>query len=418
MSPETTNARSSSLLVVGGGISGMTTAIEAAEAGREVYLVEQDPYLGGRVAKANKYFPKMCPPTCGLEINFQRIRKNPRIRVLTSTVVKTVGGQAGAFEVTLRTAPQYVTESYGISGQGAEASPEIKDSFNLGMSNCRALSLPHYMAFPMRYHIAEGSLTNDQLQKVAMACAPGTIDPAAKEKVFKLQVGAIVIATGWTPYAPDKLDLLGYGKCPDVITNVQMERLAANNGPTGGKILKRSTDEPAKKVAFVQCAGSRDENHLPYCSGVCCMASLKQSQYVREADPEATAEIFYIDLRSLGRLENFLNKVEADEGVTLTKGKVAEITQSAGGPVTIVVEDVFGGGRIRKEFDLVVLATGIVPNGASFPLPVDLNIDENGFMTDSASGVFATGMTTQPADVATCVQQATGTAVKILVETA
>ena len=414
MSP---NARIKSLLVVGGGISGMTVAIEAAEAGREVYLVEREPYLGGRVARTHQYFPKLCPPTCGLEINYQRIRKNPRIRVLTDTTVKAVSGGPGAFAVTLRQAPQYVTDTYGLAGDGAETSPEVPDLYNLGMCTAHALRMPHPMAFPPKFHIDEGVLTEAQFAELSAACPPGTIDPTAKEKVFDIEAGAIVVATGWAPYDASKLDLLGFGKCPDVITSAQMERLAAYNGPTQGKILRQSSGEPAKTVAFVQCAGSRDENHLPYCSGVCCMASLKQATYVREGDPEAEAEIFYIDLRAPGRLEDFLTKVQTDEKVTLTKGKVAEVTQAEGGKVKVVAEDVYGGGKVAKEFDLVVLAVGVVPGGLPADLPVSVPVDENGFIVGDGDGVFAAGMCTGPADVSSCVQDATGAALKSLIAT-
>ena len=416
MMPHEASARAA-VLVVGDGISGMTAAIEASEAGREVYLVEKAPTLGGRVARMHRYFPKLCPPTCGLEINFQRLRKNPRIHVLVGTEVRAVEGGPGAFTVTLRTAPRYVTPAYGTTGQGVEAAPEVPDDFNLGMSKRRALYLPSPMAFPMRYQIDEGAMPPAQLRAVAGACEPGLIDAEAEERVFQVQVGAIVLATGWKPYDAAKLDGLGYGTCPDVVTNVMMERLAAIDGPTGGKVLRRSNGEPARTVAFVQCAGSRDENHLAYCSGVCCTGSLKQARYVRDADPEAKVEVFYIDLRAPGRLEDFLARVQTDANVTLTKGKVAEVTQEPGGQVVVVAEDVVGGGRVRRAFDLVVLATGIVPNAPGFKVP-GLKPDEFGFLPGEGEGVFAAGCARVPADVAACVQDATGAALSALVATA
>jgi quinone-modifying oxidoreductase subunit QmoA len=415
--PGEARARASSVLVVGGGISGMTAAIEASEAGREVYLVEKAPSLGGRVARMHQYFPKLCPPSCGLEINFQRLRRNPHVRVLTDTTVRAVAGGPGAFTVTLRTAPQFVTPAYGTTGQGVDLTPEVPDDLNFGMSTRRALYLPNVVAHPMRYHVDEGALTGAELRALAAACEPGTIDAEAKEKVFDVQVGAIVLATGWTPYDAAKLDRLGFGTCPDVVTNVMMERLAATTGPTGGKILRRSSGEPARRVAFVQCAGSRDENHLAYCSGVCCLGSLKQALYVREKDPEAEVEVFYIDLRAPGRLEDFLVRVQKDAKVVLTKGKVAEVTQAPGGNVTVVAEDVMGGGRVRREFDLVVLATGIVPNAPGFKVP-GVAADEFGFVTAEGDGVFAAGCLRAPADVATSVQDATGAALSALIATA
>ena len=197
-----------------------------------------------------------------------------------------------------------------------------------------------------------------------------------------------------------------------------MERLAAVGGPTGGKILRRSTGEPARTVAFVQCAGSRDENHLAYCSGVCCMGSLKQARYVRDKDPDAAVEVFYIDLRAPGRLEDFLARVQTDPKITLTKGKVAEVTQEPGGKVVVVAEDVIGGGRVRKEFDLVVLATGIVPNPLGVQLPAGVRVDEFGFLRGDGAAVFTAGCARVPADVSACVQDATGVALDALIATA
>ncbi len=418
MSEIQTSGSPKSILVVGGGISGMTAAVEAAEAGRDVYLVEKEASLGGWVARFKLYYPKMCPPACGLEVNYQRIRRNRRIRVLPRTEVRAVKGEPGAFTVTLRTAPRYVTESYGLCGEGVDAAPKVPDTFNLGLSTRRALHIPHVMAFPMRYHIEEGALTDAQLRILAEACGPGRIDPDARETVFDIQVGAIILATGWKPYDARKLKIQGYNECPDVITSVQMERLACADGPTGGRIKRLSDGKPAARVAFILCAGSRNVNHVAYCSNVCCMASFKQALYVRNADPEALVEVFYIDLRASGRLEDYLvNRIQTDDHITLTRGRVAEVTQERRSPVLIVVEDIMGGRRVRKPFDLVVLAIGVIPDRLPCALPVDLPTDEYGYIVGDGNGVFGTGMCARPADVGTCVQEATGAALKALIAT-
>ena len=187
---------------------------------------------------------------------------------------------------------------------------------------------------------------------------------------------AVIVATGWEPYDATKLDNLGFGTYSNIITNMMMERLAAPNGPTQGKILRPADQKAPETVAFVQCAGSRDENHLPYCSYICCMASLKQTRYLREQDPDVNVTIFYIDIRTIGRLEDFYYDLLEDEKVTFVKGKVAGIEEaSTPGNLVLDVEDTIAGRKPEPEFDMVVLATGIVPEIADSPIPFDLEMD-------------------------------------------
>jgi quinone-modifying oxidoreductase subunit QmoA len=235
-----------------------------------------------------------------------------------------------------------------------------------------------------------------------------------KPQTIELKAGAVVYATGWKPYPAEKIDNLGFGKIPNVITNVIMERLAAANGPTQGKILRPSDQKPVSSVAFVQCAGSRDENHLAYCSSVCCLASLKQASYVRSQYPEAKLYMFYIDLRALGRMEDFLEKIKAETGLTLLKGKVAKVSEEAGtGRVTVEAEEVLAGRKRRETVDLVVLATGMMPElGANLPLPAVR--DEFGFLVAQNGGPGAAGTAKRPADVANSIQDATGAALKAI----
>lgn len=406
-----------SILVIGGGISGMTAAIEAAEMGREVFLVESEPYLGGKVSRMNLYFPKLCPPSCGLEINYRRIKQNHNIQVLTQTSVESISGSAGSYEVALKTAPLYVNEKCTSCGDCAEACDvEIPSAFNAGLSKTKAFFTPHAMTYPARYTVDKKALNDEQFAKCKAACKYDAIDDAAQEKSFSLSAGSIVVATGWTPYDASKIENLGFATYPDVISNVMMERLASTNGPTKGKLLRPSDNQPAKKVAFVQCAGSRDENHLPYCSGVCCLASLKQATYVLEQDPEAQIEIFYIDVRALGRLEDFLTRVKGEANVTLTKGKVAKIDKDGAGLV-VTAEDVLGGGKVQKSFDMVVLATGMKPNGLPGKLPAGLTKDDFGFLVsnEAGAGIYSAGCAKHPVDVSTCVQDSTAAAAKAMI---
>ena len=406
-----------SLLVVGGGISGMTAAIEAAEVGREVYLVEKLPYLGGRVARMNQYFPKNCPPTCGLEINYQRIKKNPRIHVLTDTSVTKIDGEAGKFEVSLRTAPQYINAKCTACGDCVEACPvEIDSDFNLGLTKTKAVQMPFQMAYPHRYFIPEGTCDADALGKIAAACKYGAVDVDAVETTSTLQVGAVIVATGWTPNDVSQVSYLKKGVYPDIVSNVELERYASKNGPTGGKIVRPSNGEAPKTVAFVQCAGSRDINYLSYCSGVCCTATFKQARYVLEQDPEAQIVIFYIDRRTQGRLEDYLQALEEVENVKMVKGKVGDIfLNQATGKLQVNAEATMLGDLKGMEFDLVVLAGGMVPNGLDAETGFEIVTDEWGFIVPGTTpGIYPVGVAKRPVDVSTANQDATGTALRAM----
>ena len=196
------------------------------------------------------------------------------------------------------------------------------------------------------------------------ACRYGAIDLEQQAETKTFQAAAVVAATGWAPYDASKIENLGFGRCRNVVTNVVMERLAAG----AGKIVRPSDGKAPATVAFVQCAGSRDENHLPYCSSVCCAASLKQATYIRSQYPDAQITVFYIDIRTLGRLEDFYVKVAADDKIEFVKGKAAKIEEDAvTGDVLLTAEDIFAGKKSTRRFDMVVLATGIVPQTKGLP---------------------------------------------------
>lgn len=407
-----------SVLVVGGGMSGLSAALEAAEAGFPVYIVEKEPYLGGRVARMNKYFPKLCPPACGLEINFRRIKNNPLVRFFTMAQVVGIAGQPGDLDVTVKIAPRYVNEkctACGLCAQAAET--ELPNPFDYGLSTVKAAYLPHEFAFPMRYVIAPDVVGTAEAEKIRSACPYGAVDLDMQEKVFDLKVGAVIWATGWNPYDASKITYYGAGRYKNVIPNVVMERLASTNGPTQGSLVRPSDGAPVQRVAFVQCAGSRDENHLPYCSGICCLASLKQATYVLDQNPQASVTIFYIDIRALGKYEDFYAKVQSDPRIRFVKGKPGEILENAEtGQVTVQVEDQETGAILREAFDLVVLATGMVPATADQKVPAEAAYDEHGFMLSAqpSSGVIPAGCVKRPVDVASCVQDATAAALKAI----
>jgi quinone-modifying oxidoreductase subunit QmoB len=272
------------ILVVGGGITGMTSALGAADAGYKVTLVEKSPELGGWAAKMHKQLPQSYPfealeePT--VKSTVERVNSHDNIEVLTSSEIDKIEGFPGQYGISVK------------SNGGAQAK----------------------------------------------------------------KAGSIILAAGWRPYDAKKLEHLGYG-IPNVITNVEMEDLASK-----GRITRPSDGKEAKRVAFIQCAGSRDADHLPYCSSYCCQTSLKQAAYVRENNPDALAYILYKDIRTPGQYELFYKKMQDDPGVMLTKGEVTGVSQAPGGALYVDVKDTLLGGDVKIEADLVVLATGMVPN--------------------------------------------------------
>ncbi len=275
---------SNTILVIGGGITGMTAALEAAEAGYQVFLVEKEPRLGGFANKLYKKIPTRDfrePVIVDTEIDkvISKVESHPNIKVYKSAKVEKTAGQPGLYDVTIS------------SSSGSET----------------------------------------------------------------VKIGAIVMATGWTPYDATKLDYLGYGKFKDIVTNIEFEEMAKK-----GTITRPSDGKDATKVAFIQCAGSRDPNHLPYCSSMCCATSLKQARYVRQ-NPEAVAMVLYKDLRTPGRLEAFYKEAQNDPGVMLTKGDVTGVSEAGNGNFYVEMENSLLGEKVKVEADLVVLAAGMVP---------------------------------------------------------
>ena len=442
------------VVVVGGGIAGLSAAIEAAEAGCEVVVVEREPYLGGRVAQMYQYFPKLCPPACGLEINLRRIRTSPRIQSFTLAEVDAVTGGSGHYRVSIRQHPRFIAERCSACGKCAEVCPAERPSvFDFGMKTTRAAYLAFPGAWPPRYAIdpaaclaphpnplpttwgegdaqgAVGGAPSSASPRLrgeadarsaageglpctlcADACPSKAIDLSQRPRTFDLDVQAVIWATGWQPYDPTRLTDLGFGTHPDVITNMMMERLASPHGPTGGRIVRPSNGQAPASIAFVQCAGSRDDAHLGYCSGLCCMASVKQARYLRAQHPDAEITIYYIDRRASGRQEGFLAETEQDAKIHFVPGKVARVSVDAGAPV-VEVEDMSQGSKLRQKVDMVVLAAGIVPSIAS----AKLARDRYGFLaTEQPSGQLSAGSTRGPMDVATSVRDATSAALRAL----
>ncbi len=409
------------ILVVGGGIGGMTAALEAAECGKQVILAERSPTLGGRTALLYRYFPKMCHPTCGLEINLRRLKGNKNLRVMTMAEVTAVSGSRGDYTVTLKISPRYVNKNCTACGDCAQAvAAEIPNPFEYGLSNTKAAYLPYAMAYPQRYLLDPSIVATAEGAKAMAACKYGAIDLDMQDEIVEIKVGAVIWATGWKPYDAAKIQPYGYDRFANVITSVEFERLADPHGPTGGKLLRPSDGKEAKNIAFIQCAGSRDENHLRHCSRICCMASLKQTQYVREAyadDPAngGKSTIYYIDIRAIDRFEDFYLKVQQDPTVSFVKSKVAKIVQDDAGSLILHGVDTEGYHRYATEHDLVVLAIGMEPESNGIKLPDDIIVDSSGFIEGSGDGgQFGAGAASSPLDVNRTTQNATAAALRAI----
>ncbi len=410
-------ATNETIMVVGGGISGLTAALEAAECGKQVLLIEKAPTVGGRVGQMYKYFPKLCFPTCGLEIQYRRLKANKNIRLMTMTEVSGVSGEAGNYSVDLKVAPRYVNENCTACGDcGNAVEAEVDSAHNYGMMKKKAAYLPHNMAYPQRYVIDPSIIGTADADKAKEACKVGAVDLEMQEENLSVTVGAIIWSTGWKPYDAAKIQPYGYDRYDNVISNVEFERMMDPMGPTGGKIQRADGSTPSN-IAFIQCAGSRDRNHLKHCSRVCCMASLKQTTYVAEQLGDACkSTIYYIDIRAIDRIDDFHQKVKQDPNVSFIKSKVANVTSGADGNVTLNGVDTEGYNRYANEHDLVVLATGMESTVPAGVLPEGTVINEHGFIDadESNGGIFGAGCSSDALDVNRAAQSATAAALRAI----
>lgn len=399
-------------VVIGGGISGITAAIELAEAGKEVVLIEKEHYLGGKVADFNNYFPKLCPPACGLEINYRRIRNNPRISYYTGAEITGICGQEGDFQLKVQLKARLINNLCTSCGLCADVCPVERTTGSASQIPEKAAYIPDGLSFPMKFTIDEEVCKKHECAKCMEVCSFDAIHLDATAAEIELHAKRIIIATGWQSYDASRLETYRYEQEADVMTNLDFEHLLATNKRENKKLARPSDGKKPESIAFIQCAGSRDENHLSYCSAVCCSASIKHALTLAEMDPALPSEIFYIDLRVSGRNEKLLRKAEESKSITLTKGKVGRIEkEKTGSPLRLVVEDMVAGIKREAEFDMIVLATGLVPEK---PLPL-ISTGEDGFcLPGQIDGIYPVGSAKRPMDVATSVKDATAASLKAM----
>jgi heterodisulfide reductase subunit A len=416
-----------SVLVVGGGIAGIHAALTLANAGKKVYLVEREPTIGGHMAMFDKTFPTLDCAACILTPKMTAVKSNPNITLWTYSEVISVEGYVGDFRVQVRRKPRYVIEDLCVGClECVEAcvykQPKFADEFNLGLSKRKPIYLPFPQAVPQVVLIDPETCIEFKSGKCKKTCVEAcgernAIDFNQKETIETIEVGAIILATGYQTFDASRISYYGYGTYPNVYTALEVERLINASGPTGGELVLRDGRKP-RTVGIIHCVGSRDEHTNRWCSRVCCMYSLKLAHLVKE---RTGAEVynFYIDMRTPGKgFEEFYNRV-AEEGVHFIRGKVADVYPANGdGQLTLKVEDTLLG-QVRKiPVDMVILAVGLEPRADATEVRRMFNIScssEGWFLerhpklapvNTFTDGIFLAGCCQGPKDIPDTVAQA------------
>jgi len=416
-------------LVVGGGIAGIQAALEIADKGFKVYLVERTPSIGGRMAQLDKTFPTLDCSACILTPKMVDVARHPNIELLTYSEVVDVGGYIGNFKVQVRKKPRYVDMEKcvgcGLCAESCRLHGRIPNEFDMNLGKRSAIYVPFPQAVPLKFTIDSERCIMLKTGKCGdhplcvEACDRDAIDFGQKEEIVEIEVGTIVVATGYDLFDPAKKPEYGYGKYDNVITGLEFERLVSASGPTEGHIDVNGK-EP-KKVVFIQCVGSRDKNGNEYCSRVCCMYTAKQAHLVKEKISDADLTVYYTDVRAFGKgFEEFYNRVQG-EGVVYRRRELDDPIEVIKNGNKVVVK---AKGHPDIEADLVVLATGIVPreDTKEFARILNINQSADGFLLEAhpklrpmdtfTDGIFLAGCCQSPKDIPDAVAQASGAAVR------
>jgi heterodisulfide reductase subunit A len=411
------------VLVIGGGIAGIQASLDLADSGYDVFLVEREPSIGGRMAQLDKTFPTLDCSACILTPKMVDVARNPRIKLITYAEVKEVEGYIGNFRVKILKKPRYVDEEKcNGCGECAPVCPYIRTphEFDAGLRKRGNIWIPFPQAVPLVYVIDRDKCTG--CGNCRAVCEPDAIDLYQLPEEIEIEVGAIVVATGYDQWDAREKPEYKYGMYDNVITGLEFERLSSASGPTEGKIVVGGR-EP-KKIVFVQCCGSRDQRGNEYCSRICCMYTAKQAHLIKEKIPDAELTVFYMDVRAFGKgFEEFYDRVRK-EGVTYRRGNVAEIL-SSGERLLVRAEDTLLGEIVEIQADLVVLATAIVPRRDASELARMLKISQgpDSFFLEAhpklrpvdtlTDGVFLAGCCQGPKDIPDSVAQASGAAARV-----
>ncbi len=423
-------------LVIGGGIAGIQTALDIADAGFPVDIVEKKPTIGGKMAQLDKTFPTLDCAACILTPKMVDVAQNEKIRIFSYSEVTDIKGFVGNFDVKIKKKARYVKEEL-CTGCGAciEKCPQKKvpNEFNLGMDNRRAIYIPFAQAVPKVATIDPDTcnmLKNGKCGVCSKMCAAGAIDYKQQDEFIEEKYGAIVVATGFEPISMDKFDEFAYNQSKDVITSLEFERLTNAAGPTAGKLLRPSDGKHPHKIVFVQCVGSRcaacAEKGKEYCSKICCMYTAKHAMLTRDKYPDTEVYVFYIDVRTPGKnFDEFYRRAVEEYGVNYIKGMVGKVTPE-GDKLKVQASDLISNKQLHIDADLVVLAAAIEPDKSARPLATLLtaSMDTNDFFTEAhpklrpvespTAGVFLSGTCQGPKDIPETVSQAGAAASKVI----
>jgi heterodisulfide reductase subunit A len=428
--------KSPAVLVVGGGVAGVKAALDAAEAGRTVYLVERRPHLGGTLLQLEKWFPtddcglcKVLPTITGRATTEHCLRReviHPRVQMLTGSTLKTLDGERGAFTATVERVPRGVIESRCTGcGLCAPVCPvDVPDAFQEGLSARKAIYVACPQSFPNVYAIDWGACT--KCGECVKVCPTSAIElePAGDE--MKLEVGAVILTPGFEEYDPTPMSEYGYGTYPGVVTCTQFERMRSPAGPSEGALRRAADGEPVRSIAFLQCVGSRDSNH-PYCSAACCMHAIKEAQLAKELDKSIETDIYFMDIRAPGKgYYRYQTSAEAD-GVGFIRSRVSGLSQDASTGALRVSYETEDGALNTKEYDLAVLSVGQTPppGAAELAKAAGIELTAEGFcrLTDLARiettrpGVYVCGSFGEPSDIPDTIAAASACAAEALVAT-
>lgn len=423
-------------LVIGGGIAGIQTALDIADAGFPVDIVETKPTIGGKMAQLDKTFPTLDCAACILTPKMVEVAQNENIRIFSYSEVTEVGGFVGNFEVTIKKRARFVKEDI-CTGCGActEKCPmkKVPNEFNLGMNNRSAIYIPFAQAVPKVATIDPNyclKLKTGKCGLCSKVCTAGAIDYEAKDEFIKERYGAIVAATGYNPISMDKFDEFAYSQSKDVITSLEFERLTNAAGPTAGQLLRPSDGVHPHTIVFVQCVGSRCEacaqKGKEYCSKICCMYTAKHAMLTRDKYPDTDVYVFYIDVRTPGKnFDEFYRRAVEEYGVHYIKGMVGKVSPE-GNKLKVQASDLLANKQLHIDADLVVLAAAIEPDKSARPLATMLTagMDTNDFFTEAhpklrpvespTAGVFLSGTCQGPKDIPETVSQAGAAASKVI----
>ena len=424
-------------LVLGGGIAGITAALELANGGHHVYLVEREPSIGGHMAQWDKTFPTLDCAACILTPRMVEVGQHPNITLLTYSEVESVDGYFGNFMVTVRKKARFVDEELctGCAICEEKCPKKVLDEvFEAGLSNRKAIYRPFPQAVPKYPVIDVENCTyfiNGKCKACQILCPPGAIDFEQRDEILQIEVGNVILTTGYKTFDPNRIPQYGYGRLANVFTSVEFERMVNASGPTAGKILLRDRTHEPKSVAIIHCVGSRDENFNEYCSRVCCMYSLKFAHLVRERLPEAEVYNFYIDVRAAGkRYEEFYHRV-MKEGANFIRGRVAEVTDVARtldeeGKLVVQVFDTLFGAQRRIPVDMVILSVGMEPRHDAREVGqlFGLGCDTSNFFIERhpkldpvltmVEGIFIAGACQGPMAIPETVAQAAAAAARVI----